>query len=166
VDGVDDCVPKACYIDVPLHLQEMDTWCGPAVVQMISGYYGISRIQANLAASMKTGNVTNVGMLWKLFADFGFKVNGSQEGQADRRLVELERTVCEEKVPVVVLQRLSVNDTKYGHYRIVVGFDAGRVFVLDPIIGLSAYGREDFTALWRKNRDVETGNVALVPTPE
>ena len=115
---------------------------------------------------MKTGNVTTVGQLWKLFNQFGFNVTVTDKGRPDERLSDVERTVCREKTPVVVLQRLTVNDTKYGHYRIVVGFDGDVVYTLDPIVGLVSYSRVDFIGLWRQNADVESDNVAIVPYPE
>ncbi len=165
VDGRGDCVPKSCFIDVPFRRQEEASWCGPAVVQMVSEYWGVSRTQANLARGLKTEDTTGIGMVSRLFRDFDFKVNVTSEGDPQEKLERLLYTVCVRKTPVVVLQRLTVNDTTYGHYRIVAGYEPGRVFVVDPIMGLTAYSVQDFYLLWRSNAQVESDNVALTPTP-
>jgi len=132
---------------------------------MISGYYGVSRTQANLAAAMKTGNITDVGMLTRLFIVFDYRVNVTRGGDPKEKLEILLDTVCRHGTPVVVLQRTTVNDTTYGHYRIVVGYDIGRVFVIDPIYGLASIDVNEFYGLWRHNAQVESDNVALTPIP-
>jgi hypothetical protein len=136
------------------------------VVQMISGYYSASRVQSTIAESLSTGNITQVWRLWKLLNDYYFQVNVTVGGNAQHKLSEVEREVCERKVPVIVLQRLTIDDMKYGHYRIVVGSDGNTIYVMDPIVELSSFSREEFLMLWRKNAEVESDNVAIVSNPE
>ena len=159
------CVPDNCFLKVPFYKQEHESWCGPAVVQMISEYYSISRLQSNLANSMRTDEVTTCGMLVKLFEDFGFRTIVKKEDEYDDIYSYVHETVCLDKNPLVVLQRLNTDDQVNGHYRIIVGLDDKRVYFLDSTIGLISATKEDFNNLWKKNQNVEDDNVTIMPKP-
>ncbi|MFH1403468.1 MAG: cysteine peptidase family C39 domain-containing protein [Candidatus Altiarchaeota archaeon] len=161
--GDDVCIPSDCFLNVPYMRQEQDNWCGPAVIQMVSGYYGVNRLQTNLATGMRTGEITTVDMLVKILEKQGFITDVYKEDDFEDWFIELNKRVCVKKTPVIVLQRIDYGDKDRGHYRVVVGMDALNVYALDPILGLRVFTWEEFQKLWEGNRETRYDNLLIVP---
>lgn len=153
-----------CYIDVPYYQQINNTYCGPAVMQMVLGYYNVTLDQEYIADKVSTDNITNSSNICNFFSNYTwsnymFKVQCASNVTMEK----IEEIVCNESRPVIVLQRLAINDEVYGHYRVVVGADNDYMYVIDPLFGLNKTRKEDFLMLWRKNNATLSDNWSILP---
>jgi predicted double-glycine peptidase len=96
------------------------------------------------------------------FGSRGFDTAYFSNGGA--KSLERLRHYTDEGVPVIVLQRESI-DSSRGHYRVVIGFVGDRVVVLDPASGILYIPEEDFMLLWRGNAETKYDDQMLVVKP-
>jgi len=123
-----------CFIQ-----QETLNSCGPASVQMVLKYLGVTTLpnQSELASEMNTSiyNYTYCIYMHIPFIKRGFEkyLSGSLSGEFECALSNLKGNVSR-NFPVIIL---TWYDTAHraGHYRIVTGYNSSGIFVHDPIIG-------------------------------
>jgi ABC-type bacteriocin/lantibiotic exporter with double-glycine peptidase domain len=155
---------SSAYINrVPYYSQEQGYWCGPAVLQMVLGFWGISVSQSSIASRVynQTDKTSNINAMKSYTQSLGFnntEIIGSIEKLKDYIL---------KGFPAIVLQKISVNNT-YGHYRVVVGYDDEKeIFITyDPQVSKNyniTYNQ--FVDLWNSGSTFTTKNWTLVIEP-
>ncbi len=130
------------------------------MAQWVLEYYGTEKTQQHIARELHitTGDLEIVELLTYLRTQ-GLSVAPHQSDNDTASLLTLEKYV-EEGLPVIVLQRRSLRSDE-GHYRVVVGMNADRIVVLDPLVGLLYIPREDFLLLWEANTATVRSNQML-----
>jgi len=122
-------IPSSNLLEVPYYAQEEDFFCGPASVQMGIEYVSGDVIpQRTLAAEMKTVpvNGTYTNMMRMPFGNRGY----TSVSEAHTTLDELKEQNSRGYVSIILIW--SDTDHKYGHYVVVIGYNATGIFVNDP----------------------------------
>lgn len=150
--------------DVPYFDQDDPYWCGPASMSMVLGYWGTNMSQEDIAAEIYDpgSRITRMTDMVSYPTTFGFK---SQDFTGS--IYDL-KTWIDNGVPVVVLQRFSLEDP-YGHYRVVVGYNdsSAMIFTFDPKKGMNfTISYAEFAQLWQPGSTFLTTNWTLAITPE
>ncbi|MDD5111959.1 MAG: C39 family peptidase [Candidatus Altiarchaeota archaeon] len=155
-------LPRDCSIRMYFERQDTLTWCGPAIIRGVMRYYGVSRSEGEIAQSViSPSGITNINDMADYLTGNGLSIL-FYEGPATTMEV-IENAVCEEKRPVIVLQRFNgTNDVNSGHYRVIVGLDADFVYMQDPYQGLMRVSYGDFWLLSEANRATVYDNQAIV----
>jgi len=126
--------------------------CGPASLKMVFEYYGIEKLEGEIAklcsATQELG--TDEQGIKKAAESLGFTVKVKNNST-----LEDIQTWLDKKVPVIVnwftRGRLDYDESKIadGHYSVVVGLDSKFVYIQDPEIGkLRKVTRDDFMKVW------------------
>lgn len=160
---ISSSAPSSYISGVPYDSQETNTWCGPATLQMVLGYYGVQKSQSEIAASVynQDNKTTYTNSMQVYPQQLGFNSTMSTGS------IEALKQDIQNGIPTIVLQRVSDSDSE-GHYRVVVGYDdLEGVFITDDP-GQSAnynitYG--DFVALWNNISASTTVNWTLTIVP-
>lgn len=139
--------------------QSDSSLCGPAVVKMVMGYYGVEVEESEIAKlcghTFEKG-CTDLGMRHAFWA-YSFNVNIYNEST----LAALERW-NKLKIPVIVDWftpgvNLGPGDMPNGHSSIVVDIDEEKVYLLDPEDGkIRPILRGDFLRVWFDWREEPT----------
>ena len=123
-------IPSSNLLDVPYHAQETSYFCGPASVQMAIEYIsGVVISQETLAAESKTDPVkgeTHANMTRVPFDKRGY-VNVLE---AHTTIDVLKEQNSRGYVSIVLIW--SNMSHKFGHYVVIVGYNATGIFVNDP----------------------------------
>jgi len=147
-------IPSANTLDVPYRAQQTNYYCGPASVQMGFEYlWNISVIpQDLLATEMKTDpvkGVTYTSMMHVPFANRGYM------SARERRYVTSDELKTQNSLGFIsILLIWSDTDHKYGHYVVVIGYNATGIFVNDP-----------WPTHWSQPRSRKTGKNAFISDP-
>lgn len=167
-------VPKVLLLDaLPDVRQSTDYSCGPSALQAVLAYYGIEATEEQLIREAKTDPAIGAEMenLAEVAEHRGLKAKVCE----DCRLEDLERELAM-GYPVIVLNqswREQVDgpwseEWDSGHYVIVIGMDAGRVYVEDPSLKGSRgwLPRQEFVERWhdwaRDNKRRAWGQVIFI----
>jgi len=116
--------------------------CGPASLKIIFNYFGVQATESEIAkvSGWTFENGVNAGGLIRAAEKWGFKA-------FQKELCDFEdiRTYIKRRIPVLV-DWFSVDD---GHYSVVVGIDADKVYICDPQIGrMREFLYDDFKRVW------------------
>ncbi|MBD3388370.1 MAG: hypothetical protein GF416_04775 [Candidatus Altiarchaeales archaeon] len=152
-------LPEDCGLDVPVRLQMDGDWCGVAVSQMILEYYGLYADQKTLSEEIVGDRGGSLTHMKDVLAGYGLEVEEKNYGLEG--VSELEKAVCGERSPVIVLQRMGFENPN-SHYRIVAGFDRRYAYVIDPYYGRVRFTRNEFRELWEFNDPNRVDNTALI----
>jgi len=170
VVGAAVCLGDA-FIKVPLCRQEKSFTCGVAATQSVLAFYGVvdGIRQDQLAKSLRT---TRNGTRYQKIMDYAESLGFA----ADARSMTLEelKALLDAGQPVILaiqawadaLPHDYTDDWKDGHYVVAIGYDATRMFFMDPsTLGNYTYiPTEAFLARWhdidgRKTKVVHWGIV-------
>jgi hypothetical protein len=128
------------------------SYCGPATMKIVLGYFGIDKSEDELAAMM--GWSKNLGV-----DDNGFKKAAEYLGfkaeiKNENTFKDIEYWL-KKRVPVVVdwftrgRTDYTDSDVSDGHYSVVMGLDDKNIYLQDPEIGgMRTINREDFMRVW------------------
>lgn len=126
--------------------------CGPASLKMIFDYYGIEKLEAEIAKLCGTTEKlgTDDQGIKKAAESMGLKVEIK-----DNSSFEDIKKWLDKKIPVIVnwFTRGRIDyteeDVPDGHYSLAVGLDDRFIYLQDPEIGkLRKIDREDFMKVW------------------
>jgi len=126
--------------------------CGPAVLKMILGFYGIKKTENELAkiAGTTKKEGTEIQQLVKTFKHFGLKT----EVRINSTFADLSKYL-KNNMPVVIgwysrgKKEDPDNITADGHYSIVIGLDKKFIYLQDPEIGkMRKLKKDDFLVVW------------------
>lgn len=128
--------------------------CGPAVIKMILGYYGIDATEdeiCKLCDHTYEKGCTDEGMV-RAFKDYGFHARI----QNNSTLEDLENWI-KYRIPVIVdffVSGSTIEEMPDGHSGIVVDIDRESVYLLEPITAkVIKFARHDFMRCWFDWRD-------------
>lgn len=124
------------FIFVPLTRQATDYTCGVGVTQSMLMYYGDEYMEGELAQELKAD--PNEGTSYHNISNFA-KANGYKVNIMKNMTIEQLKTTVDAKKPVIVLLQAwsekpvdYANDWEDGHYSIVIGYDANKIYLMDP----------------------------------
>jgi ABC-type bacteriocin/lantibiotic exporter with double-glycine peptidase domain len=127
-------------------------YCGPAVLKMILGYYGIEKSEEELAELVGATNYngTDDKSISKVLKKFELNC----EVKNNSNFLDIQKYL-DSDIPVIVdwftRGRADYPDSAVadGHYSIVVGLDDKFIYLQDPEIGkLRKLARNDFLKVW------------------
>lgn len=137
-------------LDVPPYQEKLGAgYCGPAVLKMILGYYGIEKSEDELAQLAGTTLYlgTSNEAIKQVLEQHGLTV----EIKNNSTFEDIEQWL-KKGVPVIVdwfSSALELTDTADGHYSVVVGLNATHIYIQDPETGgLRTFRRGDFMRVW------------------
>jgi ABC-type bacteriocin/lantibiotic exporter with double-glycine peptidase domain len=120
---------------IPFFHQRTDYYCGPAIIQMVLGAYGIRITQREAARLAKTDKEsgratgketgTSTKNLLKTLRDFGLRT----EAHNGRTIKELKGAL---KTDLIVIVCYTESKEEWGHYAIVKGFRTRTIMFIDP----------------------------------
>jgi predicted double-glycine peptidase len=124
-------IPEEIILNVPYHQQDNNYYCGPACVEMALEYLTGDIIpQKTLADQLKTDPqklVTWTNNMPTPFTNFGYP--DTRENQySDKE--ELNTRSSEGLLSIILIW--FDTDHQYGHYVVVIGYNATGIFVHDP----------------------------------
>ena len=113
--------------DIPFFKQENEYYCGPAIIQMIAGAYGLSISQQEAAriADTTEADGTMTHNLVEALRGLGASVG---EGD-DKNLEDIRKALAEDAI-VVVCYTEPIEE--WGHYAIVQKLDGEKIVLIDP----------------------------------
>jgi ABC-type bacteriocin/lantibiotic exporter with double-glycine peptidase domain len=126
--------------------------CGPASLKIVLAYYGIEKLEKELAKLCYHDKNLGVddGKIKRAAESLGFKVkikNGSNFKDIEKWL--------DKKVPIIVnwftrgRQDYSESEVAEGHYSVVARLDEKHIFLQDPEIGkIRKLKRDNFMKVW------------------
>jgi hypothetical protein len=124
--------PKAARLDGMNHQWQTYNNCGPASLAIVLGFFGQKVSQGQLN-DQGLRPMTAPSRLTSKFnaADFGVQTRPYTIPPTREQTVSLLRYLLANKIPVIVLQRLNL-DERISHYRVAEGYDDGvGVFIFD-----------------------------------
>lgn len=152
------------FLRTPLVRQATDYTCGAAALESVLYYYGDEVNESDLARELGT-NETD-GTRTSRIVSYA-KAHGYQaEAKTDLAVADLEAYVDSGRPALVLLQAWSDGpvdwdeDWEDGHIAVFTGYDAARLYFMDPLVtGAYAYlERGEFPARWHDvdgSREVE-----------
>lgn len=124
--------------------------CGPGVMKMFLGYYGIERTEKQLAKELKWNKVGGVRAknIVKAAKKYGFKGFIKDNSSFD----DIRYYVLKKKMPVIVEWFLEDE----AHFGVVAGIDSKNIYLMDPYRKFKSFVRvlplfgesPSFQALW------------------
>ena len=148
---------------VPYVYQGPTYLCGPASLSMVLNYWGHNVTMEGIASQIydPQKRLTTMDNMTLYPQTLGFNTE-STEGSISYIEINIQKGI-----PLIVLQKLSLQDS-YGHYRVVVGYNAknNTLIVFDPILGknyLLSYNV--FMELWKPGSTFSTYNWTLAIKP-
>lgn len=143
------------FIPLPLVAQSTDYTCGPAAVLSILGYYEDRPLEADLACELHTN--PEIGTFHEDMVRF-FQSKGYSTVVKERMTLPELKGFLDRGVPVLCLIQAWDEVENYehhwaiGHYVIAIGYDASRLYFMDPWL-LGHYGyipTEQFVHRWHQ----------------
>lgn len=131
-------------LKIPFFRQRLDYTCGPAVLQMVLAFHGVSATQEKLARICKTTKATGTSRenLVRAARIHGVYAHKHSEGS----LREISWFLAS-GIPVVVNYREPGDEE--GHYAVVVGITPSQVMLHDPYHGRGFnLSRANFMRRW------------------
>jgi len=128
------------------------SFCGPAVIKMVLGYYGIEKTETEVAELSNKDDSLGISDqdIKRVLEDAGLKVEIKNFAS-----FEDIQSVLDKKAPVIVnwLTRgrydYEEDDVADGHYSVVCGLDEDNIYLQDPEIGrMRTILKEDFIRVW------------------
>lgn len=149
----EDTIPIEHHISGVPFVRQETMWCGPASLTMVLNYWGdqVSQYEVGSVVDPVHDGTKPLHMIPYLESR-GYVVYDFDRDSLEYRisvLDELKIWVCHD-YPIVVRQWSDLSK-KSGHYRVVVGYDAEKIYVIDPKHGSKAFGIEYFLQLWARN---------------
>lgn len=123
--------------------------CGPGVMKMVLGYYGIEKTEKELAKELKWNPVDGVTgqNIVKAARKYGLEAFIKDNSSID----DIRHYVLEKKIPVIVEWFLEDE----AHYCVVVGIDKRNIYLMDPykkykpaVRKMPFFGNSGFDRLW------------------
>jgi len=153
--GENYAVPDEYHISgVPFVKQEI-MWCGPASLTMVLNYWGDPVSQSEVGSAIDPEHDgTKPWHMIPFLESRGYVVHDFDRDSLEFRssvMDELKIWVCHD-YPIVVRQWSDLSKTG-GHYRVVVGYDAEMIHIIDPNYGSDTFGIEYFLELWERNHE-------------
>lgn len=150
--------------EVPYTDQGNTYWCGPASLSTVLNYWGCNVTMSNIASQIydPLNRFTTIANMTLYPQILGFDT-ASATGSIDYLQFYIQKGI-----PLIVLQKFSLRDS-YGHYRVVVGYNAANetVITYDPINGKDyVFSYNAFADLWKPGSTFSTYNWTLVITPK
>lgn len=151
---------------IPYRKQEnVDYYCGPAVVQMILLGHGIERSQDELAKILGTDETgTDADAIKKLLTSLGFVV----ERKNDATLADIEAALA--LGASVIVGYIEPDENELDHYGIVADLTQDHLVIVDPLLGPElTMTREDFESRWKDDPDNKYGErfmMSILPLHE
>jgi ABC-type bacteriocin/lantibiotic exporter with double-glycine peptidase domain len=151
---------------IPYRKQEnLDIYCGPAVVQMILLAHGLERSQDELATILGTDATgTRAQAIEEFLMASGFFV----ERKNDAMLADIEAAHADGAT--VVVGYIEPGENLLGHYGIVMDLTDDSIVLIDPLLGPElTMSREDFQMRWKDDHDDSYGErmmMSIVPSHE
>lgn len=141
-------IPDSNMLDVPYHAQETGHYCGVASVQMAIQYISSDVIpQDTLAKELRTKQKEGT---WTDMMSKPFRLRGYPSiVQAHTTLDELKKQNLQGYLSIILIWWDT--DHKYGHYVVVVGYNATGIFVNDPV-----------PTYWEQPKSRRTGEGAFI----
>lgn len=161
------CIQKelelpSCSVDVPFVRQSKIDWCGPAILNSVFRYYGVSKSQERIRDEiLDEKGVTSIRRMMQYLGENGLSYEFYLEDGA--KIDILKDRVCKKHQPVIVLQRFrGADDNQLGHYRLILGFDNTYVYLQDPYRGRFRVTYSQFRKLSKANQATSYDNQAIV----
>lgn len=142
-------------LELPHIKQSTDYSCGPACATAILKYYGYKARERVMIKRLKADPEEGIPpeVLVKFFRDKKFRIK--QKHNMD--MAELEKLLDKGWPVIVAYQDWSPSKTNYhkswdhGHYAVIMGYDAEKVYMIDPSSSKKKKGlrKEDFIGRWR-----------------
>jgi ABC-type bacteriocin/lantibiotic exporter with double-glycine peptidase domain len=153
-------------IIVPYRKQEnVDYYCGPAVVQMILLAHGLERSQEELATILGTDAT---GTDAHAIADFLMSCGFFVERRNDAALTDIQKAI--EKGASVIVGYIEPDENELDHYGIVSELTDEKIVIIDPLLGPElTMTRADFESRWRDDPDNKYGErmmMSIIPSHE
>jgi len=141
--------PEMHFIDVPFYYQVKTYYCGPAALQMVFDYFGenISQFEiADVARTVPYVTYTDEMRRAAHFSNMSISMGSEMAENISRYTArklgyaafemwgmtwEQLKTLIDNDFPIILLMRW-IPGEPYGHYRVVVGYNATHVFLHDP----------------------------------
>lgn len=182
-----DTKDLAHFIDVPFHYQDIDYYCGPACLEMVFDYYGEDIIQFEIADvartigepvySTFTDELRRAAHFSNISTSMGNEMPENITGYTlrklgyaafeahDMNLMHLKTYIDQDK-PLILLMWYS-EFHKYGHYRVVTGYNETHVFLHDPWAWARRYGGPNIALNYTLFSDLWSyyGNWTLFTSP-
>jgi predicted double-glycine peptidase len=149
--GKSAAIPEV-HVNVPFYYQEKDYYCGPAALQMVFSYYGENVSQSEIANVARTigdplyvtytdelrraGQFSNASTsggdeLPENITGYTLRSLGYAAFEAQGLSLATLENFTDQGKPLILLMWYS-GLHKYGHYRVVTGYNATHVFLHDP----------------------------------
>ncbi|MBX5321838.1 MAG: C39 family peptidase [Candidatus Bathyarchaeia archaeon] len=137
------------FIDVPFYYQVKTYYCGPAALQMVFDYFGENISQLEIAEVARTvpyvtytDELRRAAHFSNISTSMGSEMVENITGYSARKLgyaafemfgmtLDDLKALIDRDFPVILLMRW-IPDEPYGHFRVVVGYNATHVFLHDP----------------------------------
>jgi len=153
--GKTNAIPDEYRISSVPFVKQEKNWCGPASLTMVLNYWGdpINQSEVGSAVDPEHDGTPPEGLI-SFLESRGYVVYDFARHSLEYRsstMDELKIWISHD-YPVVVSQWTYFSG-KGGHYRVVVGYDAERIYVKDPNSGSIAFGTEYFLELWEMNNE-------------
>lgn len=131
---------------IPYHPQENEYFCGPAVVQMALGYFGITAAQADIAAIAHTNETvgTSTTGLVEALSHFGLSTRAGEH----KALKDIAAALSKKRLPIVCFTE---PEWKWGHFAVVGGLGEHSIHLSDPDPDNREYAMDlsQFLPLWK-----------------
>lgn len=146
-------IPNEYQISGVSFVKQETKWCGPASLTMVLNYWGDSISQNDVGSAVDPEHDgTKPWHMIPFLESRGYVVY-----DFDRYSLEFRISVMDElkmwvshDYPIVVRQWTDLSKES-GHYRVAIGYDAEKIYVMDPSYGSKAFNTEYFLQLWERN---------------
>jgi len=146
-------MPNEYYISGVSFVEQETNWCGPASLTMVLNYWGDPVNQSEIGCVVDPEHDgTDV---WQMISFLESK--GYVTYEFDRNSLEYRSSAMDElkmwvshDYPVIVSQWMWFPGSVW-HYRVVVGYDAEKIYVTDPFGSSITFSIETFSQLWDNN---------------
>jgi len=148
-------MPNEYHISGVPFVKQEPMWCGPASLTMVLNYWGdpVSQNEVGSAVDPEHDGTKPWHMI-PFLESRGYVVYEFDRYSLEYRVSvmdELRIWVCHD-YPIVVRQWTDLSKQS-GHYRVVVGYDAEKIYVIDPNFGSTTFSVEYFMQLWERNNE-------------
>lgn len=147
--------PNEYHISGVSFVEQETNWCGPASLTMVLNYWGDPVNQSEIGSAVDPehdGTAT-----WDMISFLGSK--GYVVYDFDRNSLKYRSSAIDElktwvsqDYPIVVEQWQWFPES-VGHYRVVVGYDTEKIYLIDPFGSSITFSIETFLQLWDINNE-------------
>lgn len=154
-------VENISTLNVPYVHQTENNWCGPASLEMVLRYWGVSVNQENIAPFVinPDDNLAHSGDMVEYAENLGFSAS-----YGSMTIEELKENI-DNKHPVIVLQWASRYDKENSHFRVVVDYNEQKIITHDPALKPNyPFTYEEFFELWLRENYTENESIIISPS--